>query len=78
MKEVTVLILGREDLIERSNDIKASYIRISDFKEIAHNTMKLFAKQDMIIFVDTNGETRILKNRYGDEGKIIRKRKWNR
>jgi len=75
MKKEMVLILGREDLIDCASDMKASHISITDFRGTVNNTMKLFAKQNMIIFVDKNGETRILKNRWGDNGKVIRKRK---
>lgn len=75
MKSEKVLILGREDLIACSFDIKASHINITDFKKSVGETMKLFARQNMIIFIDDNGETRVLKNRWGDRGKVMRKRK---
>lgn len=75
MKKEQVLILRREDLIECAKEIKVPHLSITDFKWTVNNTMKLFAKQNMIIFIDDDGETRVLKNRYGDTGKIIRKRK---
>jgi hypothetical protein len=75
MKTEKVLILGREDLIECSKDINVTRLSLTDFKWTVGDTMRIFIKQLMIIFIDKNGETRILKNRWGDTGKIIRKRK---
>lgn len=62
------MILNRKDLTKYSSDKKASHLTIRDFIF----NMELFAKQNMIIFIDDNGETRILKSRWGDVGKVIK------
>jgi len=62
-KEVT-LILGREDMIETKNGKNILLIDFTDF-EISVNP---FQENGIILFIDDNGQTKILKNRYGDKG----------
>jgi hypothetical protein len=73
MKKAQVLILGREDLI--NPQYKAlSQLKLSELKGATRDTMRTIAQQNIVLFIDDNGETRIIKNRYGDEGKIMRKK----
>jgi hypothetical protein len=74
MKSINVLILGREDLINPVSKV-TSKLKPSELKSFVPDTMRTIAKESMVIFIDDNGETKILKNRYGDEGKVIRKRR---
>ena len=62
-KEVT-LILGREDMIKTKNGKNILLIDFTDF-EIS---VKPFQDNGIILFIDDNGQTKILKNRYGDKG----------
>jgi hypothetical protein len=62
-KEVT-LILGREDMIKTKNGKNILLIDFTDF-EIS---VKPFQENGIILFIDDNGQTKILKNRYGDKG----------
>lgn len=75
MKSEKVLILGRDDLIDCAKDVHISHLSLTDFKWTLGDTMRIFLKQNMVIFIERNGETRILKNRWGDTGKVMRKRK---
>jgi len=61
MREERVLILERTDLFDCFKDKKISLIDFSDFV-ISFN---LTCEQSLILFIDDNGETRILKNRFG-------------
>jgi hypothetical protein len=47
---------------------------ITDFRWTVNETVKKFNKENMIIFIDTNGETYMLKNRWGVTGKVRGKR----
>jgi len=68
MKEEKVLILGRLDLHPH-----ASKKRVKDVSHIDFLCpVETFYKENLILFVDDNGTTRVLKNRYGDRG-IVKK-----
>lgn len=76
MRTENVLIVGREDLIDSAKDKDISRFKMSDFSKTIGDSIKLFARQNMIVFIDNNGETTVLKNRWGDSGKIVRRKKW--
>ena len=64
MKKEVTLILGREDMIETKNGKNILLIDFTDFKI----SVKPFQENGIILFIDDNGQTKILKNRYGDKG----------
>ena len=75
MKNEKVLILDRDDLIDSAKDVRISHLSLTDFKWTLGDTMRIFLKQNMVIFIERNGETRILKNRYGDTGKVVKRKR---
>jgi hypothetical protein len=64
MRKEETLILGREDMIETENGKDIRIIDFIDFKI----SIKPFQENGIILFIDDNGQTKILKNRYGDKG----------
>jgi hypothetical protein len=64
MRKEEVLILGREDMIETKNGKTILLIDFTDFKI----SVKPFQENGIILFIDDNGQTKIIKNRYGDKG----------
>lgn len=64
MREETILILEREDLKEMSIGRDLFRLTFLDTK-ISEKVMR---NNGIILFIDENGETKILKNRYGDKG----------
>lgn len=63
MRKEEVLILGREDVVETSRGKDILLINFTDFKGL-----KIFLREALVIFIDDNGHTKIIKNRYGDKG----------
>ena len=61
MREDKVLILERSDLLDMFKDKDFSLIDFSDFS-LSYQRMY---EQSLILFIDDNGETKILKNRLG-------------
>jgi len=57
------LIIGREDLYQQSSGKPIDLVTQVD---VADDT--LFTIYDLLLFIDENGQTKILKNRYGDRG----------
>jgi len=64
MRKEETLILGREDMIENN---QGKDIRIIDFTDFEISA-KPFQENGIILFIDNNGDTKILKNRFGDKG----------
>jgi hypothetical protein len=64
MRKEEALILGREDMIETKNGKTILLIDFTDFKI----SVKPFQENVIILFIDDNGQTKIIKNRYGDKG----------
>jgi hypothetical protein len=64
MRKEETLILGREDMIETKNGKDIRIIDFIDFKI----SIKPSQENGIILFIDDNGQTKILKNRYGDKG----------
>jgi len=64
-KEQNVIILERNDLINTSIGKSILLIGYSDF--VCEMKEKLL-KGNIVLFVDNNGQTKIIKNRYGDNG----------
>lgn len=64
MRKEETLILGREDMIETHKGKNILLIDFTDFK-ISVRPLK---ENGIILFIDNNGDTKILKNRFGDKG----------
>jgi hypothetical protein len=64
MRKEETLILGREDMIETYQRKDIILIGFTDFKI----SVKPFQENGIILFIDDNGDTKILKNRFGDKG----------
>ena len=64
MRKEETLILGREDMIEHN---QGKDIRIIDFTDF-EISVKPLQENGIILFIDNNGDTKILKNRFGDKG----------
>lgn len=60
-KEPT-LILRKGDLIERSHDKTIDEVEFTDFM----CSYVQIAEEKIILYIDENGNTRILKNQYGN------------
>jgi predicted DNA binding protein len=71
MLQVKTILLNRTDLIEGSKTKDIVYINKTDFTSFLNRDL---ANNDIIIFVDNNGESKIIKNIYGDKGygRVIR------
>jgi hypothetical protein len=71
MIQVNTILLNRTDLIEGSKTKDIVYINKTDFTSFLNRDL---ANNDIIIFVDNNGESKIIKNTYGDKGygRVIR------
>ena len=64
MKKEETLILGREDMFETQQGKNILLIDFTDFKISVNKTLE----NGIIVFIDNNGDTKILKNRFGDKG----------
>ena len=64
MKKEETLILGREDMFETQQGKNILLIDFTDFKISVNKILE----NGIIVFIDNNGDTKILKNRFGDEG----------
>ena len=64
MRVDEALILERTDLLVESNKKVIEDITHRDFEL---STIKLTSKFHVVLFVDENGRTKIIKNRFGDE-----------
>ena len=58
------LILGREDMFETQQGKNILLIDFTDFKISVNKILE----NGIIVFIDNNGDTKILKNRFGDKG----------
>jgi hypothetical protein len=58
----TTLILGRKDLVDNPIEKEFSFIELRDLK----TSMHLFATHDIVLFIDSDGQTKFLKNRFGN------------
>lgn len=69
MKSTSTLILTREDLPKEKQNRKVEDITYYDFL-----SNELYAiREDIVIFIDTNGYAKLLKNRYGNIDTNIKK-----
>lgn len=64
MKKEETLILGREDMFETQQGKNILLIDFTDFKISVNKILE----NGIIVFIDNNGDTKILKNRFGDKG----------
>jgi hypothetical protein len=64
MRTEQTLILERTELKQHAIGKDINLISFIDFKI----SDQLFLTHTIILFIDNNGETRILKNRFGDKG----------
>ena len=65
MKEDTVLILERSDLIQESWDKDPALI---NHRDLIVDQQKKMITHSVVVFIDKNGTSKIIKNRYGDMG----------
>ena len=65
MREDKVLIIEREDLVDESFDKKPQQINHRDLI-LAHQQKMI--SHNLVIFIDSDGTSKIIKNRYGDMG----------
>ncbi len=65
MLTTSTLILGREDMIESE---KNKNILLIDFFDFKISIKKPILEYSIVLFIDDNNQTKILKNRYGDKG----------
>lgn len=65
MREDKVLIIEREDLVDESFDKKPHKINHRDL--ILEHQQKMIS-HNLVVFVDSDGTSKIIKNRYGDMG----------
>lgn len=59
------LILFREDLIDTKKSFES--IAYADFSVLI---TREFLVNSIVLFVESNGKTKVLKNRYGNEGSV--------
>ena len=64
MRKEETLILGREDMIERNQGKDILLVDFTDFKI----SVRHFQENGIILFIDNNGDVKILKNKFGDKG----------
>lgn len=62
MKLINALVLDRDDLIEAIKDKPFNEIEIIHFKFFKNG---IILHEAMVVFVDENGNTKIIKNRLG-------------
>ena len=65
-----VLILRREDLNENSKKLDANDITYDCFINAVDYTNIEFVKNSLVLFIDDDGQTHVLKNRYGNKGRV--------
>jgi hypothetical protein len=67
MFETKVLICGRFDLSEQGFKKKFEDIRLGDIK-YTPESVKQIQNTSIVIFIDDNGDSKLLQNRYGNLG----------
>lgn len=65
-----VLILRREDLNENSKKLDTNDLNYDCFIEAVDYKNIEFARNNIVLFIDDDGETHVLKNRYGNKGRV--------
>lgn len=65
MTETTAAIFKRSDLKEES---KSKNLHDIVFNDLLVSDKKFFVEQSIVLFIDDNQQTRILKNKHGDNG----------
>jgi hypothetical protein len=68
--DAKLLVLFKEDLIHHSEDKPFEEIDLMDFRV----GVKQFLPPSIVMFIDYrsgHAQTRILKNRWGNEGKVV-------
>ena len=71
--EVKTIVLLRKNLSRSSLSLSFDEINFTHFKyesDGTKSTTKYSQVKDLIMFVDTNGRTKMLKNRYGKIGEV--------
>ena len=63
----SILHLTREELFESKKNKKISSI---DFDDFDRSYVEIASYVPLTVFIDDNGETKILKNRYGNKGEV--------
>jgi hypothetical protein len=65
MIEVKTIILERKDLSEKS---KSKDITLVSFLDFPAHILENIKNNSIVLFLDKNSETKIIKNRFGDKG----------
>ena len=76
MRESKCLVIRRDDLIVEAQTLPADLIKLEHLRYSARLPNGLTAKveaelQDLVIFMDDDGTTLVMKNRYGDRGLVV-------
>ena len=68
METARCIILRRDDLIKSSEDKPFIDIKYDDFRNEPFDDK--FRINEIILFIDNNGQTKLLKNRWGNQGVV--------
>lgn len=68
--ERTTMTIGREQMLDSKKDKDVESIEYVDFRIPYIKQMKNY---DFTIFIDDDGSTKVVKNRFGDDGIVIKK-----
>jgi hypothetical protein len=71
METARCIILRRNDLRKPSEDKPFIDIKYDDFRSTQFDDK--FTINEIILFIDNKGETKVLKNRYGNQGVVYEK-----
>lgn len=71
METARCIILRRNDLRKPSEDKPFIDIKYDDFRNEPFDDK--FRINEIILFIDNNGQTKLLKNRSGDQGVVYEK-----
>jgi len=65
MKIVKAIIFERKDLLDVERDFYS--VKFWDCKKI----VPPFVEEELVLFVDDDGRTKVLKNRFGTDGVVV-------
>lgn len=74
LTDVRGMVLTRKNLYEQYKELAFDDIDWSHFKyrKNEFHPTGIFKMSDLVIFVDENGKTKIMKNRWGNTGNVIK------
>ena len=74
-KAITILLIDKTDVIKSSVDKEYSDITLEDLRP---KSFQSFKEKDVVISINENGETNILKNRFGNKGIVVSVEDYNK